>query len=247
MTRLDHSLRVSRTLQIHNNVLAENGIKLQIGFDFNEFARVACTTPTKEPIEPNFRPDLSPIKPGEGYWIMGTDKENGVAILAAQRLYDLSGSNLAEHFRSLKVFYADPTGREDRYYRCDCRATSASTITGKVAYHGDYWIRNDFRGQGLSGIMARVTQGLSFAIWAPDFLCALVERWALDKGLVLQYAFAHHEGDISILVEVDGEIVDYNYWLIWRTGEELRNEFDGHNRNPLVLNSPLSPATPSAT
>ncbi|WP_354267059.1 hypothetical protein [Bradyrhizobium sp. I1.7.5] len=220
---------------------------MSIGFDFDEFARIARTIPTKEPIEPNFRPDLSLIKPGEGYWIMGVDKENAVAILAAQRLYDLSGTNLAEHFESLKAFYADPTVHADRYYRCNCRVKSATTITGKVAYHGDYWIRSDFRGKGLSAIMPRVTHGLSFAMWAPDFLCALVERWAIDKGLVLQYACPHHEADLSILVEVEGEIVDYNYWLIWRTAEELRNEFDGHNRNVLTLNGPFPPTLPSAT
>ncbi|WP_456679852.1 hypothetical protein [Bradyrhizobium sp. USDA 3311] len=229
-------MRVSRTLQIHDDFLAEKGVKLRLGFDFDEFARISRTTPTKEPIEPNFRPDLSPINPGEGYWIMGLDNENAVGILAAQRLYDLSGSNLAEHFESLKAFYADPAVCANRYYRCTCRVASATTITGKVAYHGDYWIRSDFRGKGLSGTIAKVTHSLSFAMWAPDFLCALVERWALDKGLVLQYACAHHEGDVSILVEVEGEIMDYDYWLIWRTREELRNEFDGHRRNALILN-----------
>ncbi|KRQ93593.1 hypothetical protein [Bradyrhizobium valentinum] len=247
MKCLENSFHVSRALQIHDDVLAEKGVKLLIGFDFDEYAWITRTTPTKEPIEPNFRPDLSPINPGEGYWIMGVDKENAVAILAAQRLYDLSGSNLAEHFQSLKAFYADPAVHANRYDRCTCRAPSAKTITGKVAYHGDYWIREDFRGQGMSAIIARVTHGLSFAMWAPEFLCALVERWALDKGLVAQYACAHHEADVSILVEVEAEIVDYEYWLIWRTGEELWNEFDRHNRNALILSSPFPPTRSGAT
>lgn len=247
MKCLMDSLRVSRALQIHDDILAEKGIKLRIGFDFDEYTRITRATPTKEPIEPNFRPDLSPINPGEGYWIMGVDKENAVAILAAQRLYDLSNSNLAEHFQSLKAFYADPTVRANRSDRCTCRAPSAKTITGTVAYHGDYWIRKEFRGQGMSAIIARMTHGLSFAMWAPDFLCALVERWALDKGLVAQYACPHHEADVSILVEVEGEIVDYEYWLIWRTGEELRNEFDCHNRNALILTPPFPPTQLAAT
>ncbi|WP_152033725.1 hypothetical protein [Bradyrhizobium sp. DOA9] len=179
-------------------------------------------------------PDLSPIAPGNGYWIMGVDRENAVAILAAQRLYDLSGSNLADHFQSLQAFYADPIVHADRHSRCICRAPSAKTITGKVAYHGDYWIREELRGQGLSAIIARVAHGLSFAMWAPDFLCALVEQWALDKGLVSQYACAHYEADVSIMMEEEGEIKDYMYWLIWRTGEELRNDWLQRKRDHLT-------------
>ncbi|WP_354053155.1 hypothetical protein [Bradyrhizobium sp. LB12.1] len=240
-------MRVSRSLQLHDDVVFKKGIKLRIGFDFDEYAWITRNTPTKDAIEPSFRPDLSPIEPGDGYWIMGVDKHNVVAILAAQRLFDLSASNLAEHFQSLKAFYANPTAHADRYDRCTCRAPSAKTITGKVAYHGDYWIRSDFRGQGLSAVIARITHGLSFAMWAPDFLCALVERWALDKGLVTQYACAHHESDVSILAMGEGGIVPYEYWLIWRTGEELRDEFGRHNRNSLIAIQPFSSTQPGVT
>ncbi|OSJ36676.1 hypothetical protein BSZ19_03125 [Bradyrhizobium japonicum] len=164
---------------------------------------------------------------------MGVDKKNDVAILAAARLYDLSHTCFAEHFQSLRAFYADPTIHAHPLDRCTCTAPSAKKITGKVAYHGDYWVRRDFRGKGMSKIIARITHGLSFALWAPDFLCGLVARWSLDKGIVAQYGYAHHEEGGSILQLVENNIVDDD-WLVWRTGEELRSQFDPGHKGDLI-------------
>lgn len=234
MTSIHNSLRVSRFLQIYDEVAAQKSIRLLIGFDFHEYVSIARATPTKGLTYPNFRPDRSPIKAGEGYWIMGFDKNNDVAILAAQRLYDLPSSNFAEHLESLKAFYADPTVHAHPQDRCTCMAPSARKMKGRIGFHGDYWVRTDFRGQGISRIMARITQGITFAMWAPDFLCGFVARWSLDKGLVAQYGYAHHEAAGSILRLAEDGIAD-DEWLIWRTGEELRDQFGRHETSGLIL------------
>lgn len=232
MTSVANALRVSRCLQVHDDAATQKGVTLLIGFDFREYVSITRVTPTKGPTYPNFRPNRSPIKSGEGYWIVGVNDKNEVAILAAARLYDLSFTSFAAHLESLKAFYADPTRHAHPEDRCTCLAPSAKKITGRVAYHGDFWIRSDFRGQGLSKIMARITHRVSFTMWDPDFLCGLVARWSLDKGIVAEYGYAHHEGGGSKLHLVEDNIVDDD-WLIWRTGEELRSQFD-RRRNDLT-------------
>lgn len=220
MTSAVIPLHVSRCFQVYDAAAAQKGINLLVGFDFHEYVSITQATPTKGPTFPNFRPDRSPIKSGEGYWIIGLDKNNDVALTDAARLYNLSHSNFAEHLQSLKAFYADPTVHAHSQDSCTCIAPSAKKMTGKVAYNGDLWVRRDFRGQGVPKIIARVVQSMSFAVWAPDFLCALVARWRVDKGLP---HYRHHEPGGSMLQLVDGNIVEDN-WLVWITGDELRGE-----------------------
>ncbi|UPJ47813.1 hypothetical protein IVB30_32070 [Bradyrhizobium sp. 200] len=225
-------LQISRFLQAYDAAATQKGIKISIGFDFHEYVSITQATPTKGRTYPNFRPDRSPIKRGEGFWIVGVDENNEVAVLEAARLYDLSRTNLAEHLRSLKAFYADPTVHAHPQDRCTCVAPSAKNITGKVAYLGDRWVRRDFRGQGMSKIMAGIARGTSFAMWAPDFLCALVARRLVDKGVV--YGYAHQEPGGSILQLIEEDVVDDDC-LVWQTGEELMSLVDG--KSDLILTS----------
>lgn len=214
-------LQVSRFLQVHDDAATQKGVKLSIGFDFHKYVSITRATPTKSRTYPNFRPDRSPIMPGEGYWIMGVDKNDEVALLEAVRLYNLSDSTFAEHLQSLKAFYADPTVHAHPQDRCACLAPSAKKMTGKVAYVGDLWVRKDFRGQGVPKIVSGIVRGVSFAMWAPDFLCGLVARWRLDKGLA-QHIHMHCEAGGSILQLIEEDIRDDD-WLTWLTGEELKN------------------------
>ncbi|WP_051390244.1 hypothetical protein [Bradyrhizobium sp. Ec3.3] len=226
-------LQVSRFLQVYDAAIAQKGIKLSMGFDFDKYVSIARSTPTKGPPNPSFRPDRSLIKLGEGYWFAGVDENNEVAFLSTARVYDLSHSNFAEHLQSLKVFYADPKVHANRPARCTCIEPIAKKMTGKVAYHGEYWLRRDFRGRGMSRIIAKIQQTMTLAMWAPDFLCALVERWSVDKGLIPQYGYAHCEvGGMLQLAEIDFE---EEYWLIWRTGEELRSLVESHDTSAPIL------------
>lgn len=231
-------LHVSRFLQAYDDVATQKGIKLLIGFDFHQYVSITRATPTKGPTYPTFRPDRSPIKPGEGYWIVGVDNNNDIAAVEAARLYDLSHSNFAEHLQSLKAFFDDPTVYAHPQDRCICKAPTAKKITGRVAYHGDLWVRSDFRGQGLRKIITRMAHAMSFAMWAPDFLCALVARWTLEKGVD---EMLHHESGGSILRLMEEDIADDD-WLSWLTGEELRNKFDHRNGPQLLLAPSFSPA-----
>lgn len=232
MTGVVDPLQVSRFLQGYDAAAARNGIKLSIGFDFHDYVSITQAVPTKGRTYPIFRPDRSPIKLGEGYWVIGVDKNNEVVLVEAARLYDLSHSNFAEHLESLKFFYADPTKYAHPQDHCICKAPSARKITGKVAFQGDIWVRKDFRGQGIPKIMTGIARGVSFAMWAPDFVCGLAGRWSVDKGIYDPPL--HHEPGGSILQLVEEDIVDDD-WLLWLTGEELRSLVDHHDRSELVL------------
>lgn len=231
MKRVVNPLHLSRFLQVYDDAAIQKGIRVSIGFDFREYVSITRATPTKDPTYPNFRPDRSPIRLGEGYWVKGVDEQNEVAFLAAARLYDLSNSNLADHLESLSAFYADPTVHAHPQDRCACTAPSAKTITGKVAYHGDLWVRRDLRGKGLPKIISGIQRGVSFHMWAPDFVCAFVARGLLNKRVS---PLPHCEPGGSILQLVEENILD-DEWLVWLAGDELRDLVDHHERRELSL------------
>ncbi|MGY3238316.1 hypothetical protein ACVWZ4_001053 [Bradyrhizobium sp. USDA 4472] len=213
-------VHVSRSIPIYDTMAAQKDINLFMGFDFHEYVSVTQAIPTKGRTFPNFRPDRSTIRPGEGYWVVGLDKNSEVVLTNATRLYDLSHSNFAEHLRSLKAFYSDPIVQAHINDYCACMAPTAEEMTGRIAYNGDLWVRGDFREQGVARMIARVTHRLSYAIWAPDFLCALVARWRVDKGLP---HYPHHESGGSILRLAEEDIAEDNS-LVWVTGDELKSE-----------------------
>lgn len=232
-------LQVSRFLRVYDDAAAQEGIKISIGFDFNEYVTITQATPTKRKTYPTFRPDRSPIESGDGYWVIGVDDNNDVVLTEAARLFHLRNSNFAELLESLKAFYAEPATHAHPKDRCTCTAPSAKKITGKVAYQGDRWVRRDLRGQGVPKILTGIARGVSFAMWAPDFVCGLVAGRLLDKGSV--HGYAHHErGSTLHLVEED--IMD-DEWLTWLTDKELRSLVASHDQvDPLLaLSVPSGP------
>lgn len=242
MTGPINPLQVSRFLQVYDDAAVQKGIKISIGFDFEEYVSLIQNTPSKGKTYPNFRPDRSPIKSGEGYWMIGVDKNNDVVLTEAARLYDLRHTTFAEQLESLKMFYAEPSRHAHPQDRCTCAAPSAKMITGKIAYQGDRWVRRDFRGQGMPKIMAGIARGVSLAMWGPDFVCGLVARRLLDRGRI--YGYAHHEPGGSILHLVEEDIVDDD-WLVWLTGEELRTLVDRQDGTELLSVLAIPPARPS--
>ncbi|WP_194389579.1 hypothetical protein [Bradyrhizobium sp. CCBAU 51765] len=90
-------LHVSRSIRVYDAMAAQKDINLLMGFDFHEYVSITQTTPTKGRTFPNFRPDRSTIRSGEGYWVVGLDRNNGVVLTNATRLYGLSSGNFAEH------------------------------------------------------------------------------------------------------------------------------------------------------
>lgn len=230
MTSVVNPLHVSRFIQLYDEAAVRKGIRLSIGFDFHEYVSITEAIPTKGKTYPIFRPDRSPIRTGDGYWVVGVDSNNEVALVEAVRLYDLSHSNLAEHLQSLRFFYADPAKHAHPQDRCICNAPTARKITGKVVYHGDIWVRTDFRGRGLTKIITGVIRGVDLAMWAPDFTCGLAGRWSVDKRV---YDVAHSEPGGSVLRLVAEDIEDDD-WLFWTTGEELRMLVEGYKREQVV-------------
>ncbi|PBB28958.1 hypothetical protein [Mesorhizobium sp. WSM3882] len=217
-------LEVSKYICLLDGIAKKSGMHLKMGDNFEEYIDITTNTIGKPPTYPTFRPDCSRLE--SAFWIVGQDQSGKVAHVQALRVNDLTATNLAEHLESLKAFYADPESRAGSGSSCACRAPTAQNISGIVAYHGDLWLRDDFRGQGLPSTLAGIGFGLAWAKWSPDFIYALVPTWLIEKGIADQYGYLNREAQGAVL-NLPDRSVEEDDWLIWLTRGELSQLIGG--------------------
>ncbi|RWO86305.1 hypothetical protein [Mesorhizobium sp.] len=210
----------SKYIALLDNTARRSGLLFRMGENFEEYADITDGIVGKARTDPNFRPDCSQLDAGRAFWIVGEDLSGKVAHVQALRVDDLTATNLARHLESLKAFYANPKSLAGSGSSCICRAPTAQRITRIVAYHGDIWLREDFRGQGLPRTFAGIAFGLAWVKWSPDFIYALVPTWSVEKGVADQYGYLHGEANGAILSLPDRGIEEDD-WLIWLTRGEL--------------------------
>ncbi|RWC00141.1 MAG: hypothetical protein EOQ86_14120 [Mesorhizobium sp.] len=198
----------------------KSGLHITTGDDFEEYVGITGKLPGKTPTDPNFRPDCSDLLPGKAFWIIGRDRQDRIAHVQAMRLYDLSNTSLDEHLETLRAFFADPHLKAGPGSSCTCYAPSARGITGRVAYRGDLWLREDFRGRGLLAFLGQIAFGLAWAKWAPDFICALVAGWNIEKGVADRNGYVHKEPHGAIL-RLPAQGIYEEDWLVWLTREDM--------------------------
>jgi hypothetical protein len=214
------ALNVSRYICAFDEIGRRVGLYFSMGDDFEEYLGITSRLPGKSPTYPNFRPECSNLRAGKAFWIVGRDKTGGVAHVQAMRMDDLSNTNLAEHLESLRACYESPKLKAGPGSTCKCYAPAARGITRKVAYHGDIWLRRDFRGLGLPSTFARIAFGLAWAKWSPDFIYALVPDWAIKHGVARRYGYLHREPHGAVL-RLPQEGLEDDDWLIWLTRDEV--------------------------
>lgn len=214
------TLELARCICAADELGRKMGLHITMGEDFEEYVGITSRLPGKSPTYPSFRPDCSYLPPGKAFWIVGRDQDGRVAHVQAMRLYHLSNTDVAEHLGSLRAWFADPTFIAGSGSSSRCDAPTGRAMTGLVAYHGDIWLREDFRGRGLSTFIGRIAFGLAWAKWSPDFIYALVADWHVQKGVVDQYGYLHQEPHGSVLHLPAYGIADDD-WLVWLTRDEL--------------------------
>ncbi|RAZ70791.1 hypothetical protein DPM35_31925 [Mesorhizobium atlanticum] len=213
-------LDVSRYISSFHTASRHRGMEFEVGDDFDEYINITKIIVGKAPTYPNFRPDCSWLESGRAFWIVGRDRSGQVAHVQALRMDDLRSTNLAEHLESLKGCYAHPKSMTSSDSSCACHAPAARQIAGIVVYHGDLWLRDDFRGQGFPSALAGIAFGLAWAKWSPDFIYALVPGWIIEKGVAEQYGYLNREPRGSVL-RLSNLGIEDDDWLIWLTKNEL--------------------------
>ncbi|EIE52370.1 hypothetical protein C357_04095 [Citreicella sp. 357] len=204
--------------------LEEAGLTVEIGDDFARYRAYRNRQPDRGAIYPMFDVASSYVDHTNGFWICGFDSQGELVHTQAARLLDLTGISLATHLNLHRHKYITPdtTPDPDMTFYSDPQALQ--TITGKVCYQGDFWLRASGlggpRSQGATSLLSRLLLELVAESWNPSFVFALVAKRLAAKGAHLRYGYPHCEP--GRWLGPDQQVTEEDY-LIWMGSDDMSN------------------------
>jgi hypothetical protein len=225
--------------------LQEAGLQIEIGDDFAKYRAYRSQQPDRGPIYAMFDVASSYIDFSNGFWICGFNASGELVHTQAVRLLDLSGISLATHLDIHRRKYITPDTTPDPDLTSYSGPEALQTITGKVCYQGDFWLRAQGlggpRSQGVTSILSRVLLEIMVETWNPSFVFALVPKKLAAKGAHLRYGYSHCEP--GHWLGPDQQVTEEDY-LIWMGANDMDNLL---SRTPQSLRSAVGAAAVQPT
>lgn len=224
--RIDHGPRqlLSRLFLRGDTMLRERGINLQ-------FAPIEVLTEVNQqnldswpPLFAVFSPELGGINSTNSFALIGRNASGKVIAAQAARFYDIGERTFREETESLSLYYPDPERQRLSGESCTITAPAAEAITGQFIYSGAVWYHPEYRKQGLTSILPRLTKALSLTKWGSDVTLSFMVDKVVAGGTAQRAGYRHVEWEILLRNSLFG---DARLALIWSNAEELVDYFSG--------------------
>lgn len=182
---------ITRLLDIIN----DNGVMIEIGSDFDLYARYIAEHRTKLPLGLAFDPANQNLTDENGFWIVGWDHDGKMMHSQAMRMIDMSDIYLSDYLSENFQRFAPPGYTLDMTRSMYRAGPGAKRITGKICYHGDLWVESSarYRGTGLPGVLARFALATSLLRWSPDHVFGFMAQHHAFRGLAEREGYMHCE------------------------------------------------------
>ena len=202
------------------DITKENGISLRLGTCFVEYSELISTYRPEQPVGQPFDPRKNNFQPESGFWIVGWDEKDALVHKQAVRVLGLAGLSLAEYMARRYTDFL-PAGldldmEKSRYNP----GPAAWRIRGKACYHGDFWLSGDYRGTGVSSILARFALASALLRWSPDFVIGFMARPVAFKGLAEREGYMHSEPGCMYLHHMQDDKVLEGF-MVWMGREDI--------------------------
>lgn len=198
------------------------GMRIVIGDDFSEYRIYRTSQFDRAPMYPMFDIASSYVDARNGFWICGFGPNDELIHTQAARLLDLSGVSLAEHMDTHRHKYITPDTTPDPDLTYYSGPEALAVITGRVCYHGDFWLQpsglGGMRSQGATSVLSRILFEIVHWNWAPDYLFALIPYALAAKGAHLRYGYIHCEP--GNWIGPDQQVTDIDY-MVWMSAKEM--------------------------
>lgn len=224
--RIDHGPRqlLSRLFLRGDTMLRERGINLQ-------FAPIEVLTEVNQqnldswpPLFAVFSPELGGINNTNSFALIGRNASGKIIAAQAARFYDIGERTFREETESLSLYYPDPERQRLPGESCTITAPASEAITGQFIYSGAVWYHPEYRKQGLTSILPRLTKALSLTKWGSDVTLSFMVDKVVAGGTAQRAGYRHVEWEILLRNSLFG---DARLALIWSNAEELVDYFSG--------------------
>ena len=206
------------------NELDHAGIHVEIGDDFAKYRSYRSQQSDRGPIYPMFDVASSYIDHTNGFWVCGFNTNGELVHTQAVRLLDLTETSLATHLNIHRHKYITPDTTPDPDLTFYSGPEALKTITGKVCYQGDFWLRASGlggpRSQGATALLSGILLQIMISSWNPSFVFAFVPQRLAAKGAHLRYGYSHCEP--GRWVGPDQQVTEEDYF-IWMGANDMAN------------------------
>src|SRR5216683_2710077 len=178
---------LSRFVLAADRAARRKGVLLRVRHDFDELVQLNKFYVARDlwyPILDAFNPRCVELTPENAYWISGENEDGEIVMTNACRVFDWTGTSLAEQACSL--WYGRDAGQ-----RCEVTAEAAQQIRGVVAWGGAAWVRSDYRGRQLSYLTGRTHKAYACARWPIDWSFCYIGIENVKRGLAATWGHQH--------------------------------------------------------
>ncbi|MEL7390609.1 MAG: hypothetical protein AAFN76_12590 [Pseudomonadota bacterium] len=202
------------------------GMRLEIGGDFAAYKRLRNSQADRSDPYPMFNVSSSYVDDTNAFWVCGFNHNNDLVHTQAIRLLEMRGTSLGEHLEQHRHKYITPGSTPDPDHTFFARPSALSNITGKVCYHGEFWLQGGdggHRSQGFTALLSRIVFEIALRIWSPDFVFGLVPMKLAFKGIPARYGYMHSEP--GVWLGPDREITSEEM-LVWMSQSDISSFLD---------------------
>lgn len=176
------------------HILAQGGITIETGTDFEEFRTLLAKARPDHILGDPLEPRLHNLNQNNAVWVVGRNAVGKIVHTQALRMVDLKGHSLSGFLRyNFRDF--PPSGVEIDMQRSRFRgAPSISRLTGTACYHAEYWIGDaprDISGNSLSTLLCRYAFWEALTRFDPDYMFCFMQKSIVLKGHSARSAYMH--------------------------------------------------------
>jgi hypothetical protein len=181
------------------------------------------------PLFPVFNAEVSGFNDDNGFALLGRNDDGQVIAAQAARLYNLKNATFKEETESLRLLYTDPEQLKQPGETCTVSAKSADRFRGRVVFSGAVWYHPDYRRQGLTSILPRLTKAYALTKWYTDAIVSFMAEDVVKGGTAERAGYAHVDWDVIMKNSMLG---DLRLAFIWSSAAELMKYFTEYLGEP---------------
>ncbi len=206
-----------------DNAARDRGISLAFGTP-EEFAQVnEQNRDSWRPLIPIFHPRMGNFSTGNGFCILGRNRNGTVVATQAARFYPLDQTTFYDAASDLSLYYPDASAARARGESCLVTAQATRNVSGRVVFSGGGWYHPDYRGRFLSCILPRISRAYAFSRWNSDFTVSMMAEGVIKGGMAERCGYTNIDWDVSIR---NFAIGDLRFAFVWMEAAQLLTDLE---------------------
>ena len=220
MDRKRDPLELSEYISGLRGYATQQGVTLSWHQDFAELRAVAAQLEDRPGVQPYFDVTKSETSERNAFWLKGVNGAGEVVHIQAVRRIDLGETTLFDHLDRFRRFYTIPGFDIDLDASEVVPTKQAQEISGVCCYHGEIWVRRDFRSLNLGEALPRLAVAIAQIQWQPRYMYGLIIPQLALKGMTTRYGYCHVHPLPFVWRNGDGRVVR-RVWLVMMESSEF--------------------------